>query len=250
MTSLFPEISPQTRAIQRLQAFVPAEGYYLAFSGGKDSICLKHLADMARVKYDAHYNITSADPPELIMFIRQHHPDVIFDRPATTMWKLIPQKLMPPTRRVRYCCEVLKEVGGEGRVVAIGIRAAESASRSRRKIVENCTKKGKVLVSPIIDWSDEDTWGHIRQFNLSYPSLYDEGWKRLGCIGCPLSGNQKKELERWPKYKEMYLRAFAKMMEERKRKGKKTDMWKTPEDVMDWFLMENVIGPNEDSLKE
>lgn len=63
-------------AIKRLQTFEPDEGYYLAFSGGKDSVVIKVLADMAKVKYDAHYNVTSVDPPELIQFIREHYPDV------------------------------------------------------------------------------------------------------------------------------------------------------------------------------
>jgi len=42
-------------AIRRLQQFEPPEGYYLAFSGGKDSTVLLHLAKASGVKYDAHY---------------------------------------------------------------------------------------------------------------------------------------------------------------------------------------------------
>lgn len=42
-------------AIERLKAFEPEEGYYLAFSGGKDSVVIKELANIAGVKYDAHY---------------------------------------------------------------------------------------------------------------------------------------------------------------------------------------------------
>ena len=63
-------------AIQRLKTFEPSEGYYLAFSGGKDSVVIKALADMAGVKYDAHYNVTSVDPPELVRFIKEKYPDV------------------------------------------------------------------------------------------------------------------------------------------------------------------------------
>lgn len=79
-------------AIKRLQTFEPPEGYYLAFSGGKDSVVIKALADMAGVKYDAHYNVTSVDPPELIQFVREHHTDVKWEFPRDkdgnriTMW--------------------------------------------------------------------------------------------------------------------------------------------------------------------
>lgn len=126
-------------AIQRLKTFEPEQGYYLAFSGGKDSIVIKALADMAGVKYDAHYSVTSVDPPELVRFIKDKHPDVIWEYPRlkdgtrATMWNLIPQKKMPPTRLVRYCCDVLKEGGGEGRFVVTGVRWAESSKRKNNR---------------------------------------------------------------------------------------------------------------------
>ena len=109
-------------AIQRLKSFEPPEGYFLAFSGGKDSQCIYHLAQMAGVKFDAHYHVVSVDPPELIYFIRKHYPDVIFDIPhdengkRVSMWSLIPTKGMAPTRIARYCCAELKEPNGVGRV--------------------------------------------------------------------------------------------------------------------------------------
>ena len=98
-------------AIDRLKLFEPPEGYYLAFSGGKDSVVIKKLADLAGVKYDAHYRVTSVDPPELVQFIKNDHPDVIRERPLDkngnqiTMWNLIPKKRMPPTQLIRYCCK-------------------------------------------------------------------------------------------------------------------------------------------------
>lgn len=96
-------------SVERMKAFEPPEGYLLAFSGGKDSVVLKALADMAGVKYQAHYNVTSVDPPELVRFIREKYPDVEWTYPRyddgkrITMWNLIPRKKMPPTRLIRYC---------------------------------------------------------------------------------------------------------------------------------------------------
>lgn len=68
-------------AIKRIKMFEPEEGYYLCFSGGKDSVVIKALADMAGVKYDAHYSLTSVDPPELVRFIKDEHPDVVIEIP-------------------------------------------------------------------------------------------------------------------------------------------------------------------------
>ena len=97
--------------------------------------------------------------------------------------------------------------------------------------------KKKNIVRPIIDWSDEDIWEYIRKYNLPYCELYDQGFSRLGCIGCPLSSNQKRELELYPKYKDNYIRAFNRMIEERKKKGK-TVKWETGEEVMKWWIGE------------
>jgi len=249
-------------AIDRLQVFEPPEGYYLAFSGGKDSQCIYHLAKEAGVKFDAHYNLTTADPPELVWFIKKNYPDVSRDRPKETMWQLIPRKLMPPTRLARYCCQELKEGGGEGRIVVTGVRWAESVRRKQtrgiaevlgkskktnyillndneqeRMMFENCTKKGKRIVNPIIDWEDEDVWEYIHTRNIEYCKLYDEGFKRLGCIGCPMAGKDGMlhQFERWPKFKQAYMRAFQRMLDTRKTKGLENN-WETPEDVFNWWV--------------
>ena len=98
-------------AISILQHFEPEEGFYLAFSGGKDSVVCKKLLDMSGCKYDAHYNPTTVDPPELMQFIRKEYPDVIWERPKKSMRTLIIENKMPPTGIMRYCCEELKEGG-------------------------------------------------------------------------------------------------------------------------------------------
>lgn len=253
-------------AINRYKAFEPPEGYYLAFSGGKDSVCIKALADMAGVKYDAHYSVTSVDPPELVAFIRDKYPDVSRDIPhdkdgkPITMWNLIPKKNMPPTMTVRYCCAALKETHGQGRVVVTGVRWDESVRRKNsrhlvdiggkssgiifnndnneaKRMVEQCYRTRKTLVNPIIDWTDEEVWEFIRKYNISYCKLYDEGRKRIGCIGCPMNHKQAEEdFVHYPTYRKMYIKAFEKMIEEANKKGKPFKLGKTGEEVMEWWL--------------
>lgn len=127
------------KTIDRIKAFEPEEGYYVAFSGGKDSQCIYHLCEMAGVKFDAHYRVTSVDPPELVRFIKEKYPDVSREIPKDkdgkpiTMWNLIARKTMPPTRVSRYCCSELKESGGDGRVTMTGVRWAESKNRKNNQ---------------------------------------------------------------------------------------------------------------------
>lgn len=301
------------KAIMRLQAYEPEEGYFLCFSGGKDSCVIKALADMAGVKYDAHYSVASVDPPELVRFIKDNHPDVIFDIPhdkngkPVSMWNLIPKKSMPPTRIVRYCCQYLKEQNGhgKGRLKVTGVRWAESVKRKKShgevtimdkkaskfieeelsdlevsetpqggvklpldsfdkntQVVEMCYRTHTTTINPIIDWTEGEVWEFLKEYNIPYCSLYDEGFKRLGCIGCPMGSRKQREyeFERWPKYKNLYMIAFQKMIENRgsitevshsRRVVRGVDYGKqTAEDIMRGYLTENFQRVDETKITQ
>lgn len=108
-----------------------------------------------------------------------------------------------------------------------------------RRMVEHCYRTHKTLVNPIIDWSEEDVWEFLNDVaKVPHCHLYDQGFKRLGCIGCPLSCNAEFELKTNTAYYNAYLRAFGRMIEERKKRGLETT-WRTPEDVMKWWLDRN-----------
>ena len=231
------------RAIRRLRENEPdGEPYYGATSGGKDSVVIMRLAEMAGVKIEWWCNLTTVDPPELIRFIRHNYPQVKFNRPEMTMWQLIAKNRMPPTRKFRYCCEYLKEQGGNGRVVVTGVRRAESTGRSKRQDVECNSRKKSIMINPIVDWTTADVWDFIREEKIPYSALYDEGFKRLGCVGCPMAGKyvMQREFIRWPHFKRLYIRAFGEMLKGRIEAGLKTE-WSSGEEVFSWWI-ENAKG--------
>jgi len=112
-----------------------------------------------------------------------------------------------------------------------------SDNDEKRLMTESCPNGGKILLNPIIDWEDADVWEFIKLRDLKYCELYDQGYERLGCIGCPLTNgaSMQSEFVKYPKYKQSYIRAFDRMLIERERKGKVTQ-WKTGDEVMTWWL--------------
>lgn len=273
-------------AIEFLRAMERPEGYYLAFSGGKDSCIIKHLADKAGIKYVAVYRVTSVDPPELVRFIKEYHPDVKREIPhdsdgkPITMWNLCVKKKMLPSRIARFCCAYLKETGGDGMMTITGVRWAESANRAKnhgkatvkggdadefgedfggtprgglvlmndnedsRRQLEHCYKKHKVLINPIVDWTDIEVWQYIRAEGIPYCSLYDEGYHRLGCIGCPMAryGGRTRDFIRYPKYKDEYMRVCRKIIEVRKAQGLPVQTEKAEDYFNNWIGNPNCVG--------
>lgn len=246
---LFGERNLPELAMARLREFeaqacaMHQDGYWVAFSGGKDSIVLLDLVQKSGVKHTAHFNVTTVDPPELLRFIRDNYPRSVvrWQKPRKSMWTLIVEKMMPPARTVRYCCEHLKERGGIGRFVVTGVRWAESVARSKRRMVETCYRDSRTrYLHPMIEWTDADVWQYIRENKLPYCCLYDEGFKRIGCIGCPMAdAGRRREFARWPRIEAKYRKAFAAAAANRIRLGNKyggVERWVDGDAMFDWWM--------------
>jgi phosphoadenosine phosphosulfate reductase len=230
----------------------PDDGYWLAFSGGKDSIVIKHLAQVAGVKLRAVYNQTTIDPPELVRFIKRHHSDVEWNRPRRNFFKALADSHGLPSRLNRWCCEELKERHGEGWVKVLGVRKAESLSRKQNwNEVSLWRVTGKAsetvpTICPIVDWQNSDVWQYINENRLPYCSLYDEGWKRLGCVGCPMAGkNRRIAFARWPLFEKAWRTATRHYFERRKGKLNRSgepyycERFATSDEFFNWWMSDN-----------
>ena len=110
-----------------------------------------------------------------------------------------------------------------------------------RRLAEYCYRTQKMLLNPIVDWTDEEVWEFLNDIvKVPHCCLYDEGFKRIGCIGCPMAGaeGQKRGFERYPKFRALYVRAFDRMIKKRKTNGLPKE-WKDGEEVMRWWLNDN-----------
>jgi len=193
------------------------EPYYLAYSGGKDSDALLDLTKRAGVDFDAHYCFVPIDPPELRRHVYAKAKDpanhLTITMPKLSLIAAARKHGVMPIRRRRWCCEIFKEYGGLNRTVLTGVRWEESAQRKRRRMLESCARSKQFFVHPIIHWKTTDVWAYLRERGVPYCPLYDEGWKRLGCVLCPMADDVKRQIARWPSIARVWRRisdaAFA-----------------------------------------
>ena len=286
----------QAEQVLRLAAQM-SEYYYhkpliVCYSGGKDSDVMLNIAKkcLQPSEFEVVNSHTTVDAPETVYHIRKVFKELEAQGIKTkvlmpqykgkpiTMWRLIEQRSMPPTRIARYCCDVLKETTTPNRMVAVGVRADESTGRQGRdsfavpsqrksdaefrslqhtyamfkldkmgkedayecKMIEACKNHKDTMCNPIYEFTEKDIWQYIRDNSIEVNPLYAKGYKRVGCVGCPLgnSNNMKKEFADYPKYRDNYVRAFDRMIISREKKGLKT-VWASGEEVMQWWVGDN-----------
>ena len=260
------------------------DGYYVCDSGGKDRLVLCNLFICSGAACDFHHNFTTCDHPLTNKYVRErrdyikslgynytiHYPKDKDGKP-TSIWKEIPKRGMP-TRFSRWCCAIFKEAGGIGRCIATGVRWAESLKRANnrgqievlpaklqnkiirnndndetRQAIEGCLAYQKLVLNPIIDWSDEEVWEYIHKYNLIYNPLYDMGYTRVGCVGCPMSTRAKGELEANPQFYKAYYRAAKNQVIQRLEKNPDYP-FKSAQELMDWWLAGKSMYENIDQI--
>lgn len=281
MTDLEQTAMERLRLASQMSLKLYKQPLLLTDSGGKDSAVICKLAENAGIPFEICHSHTTADAPETVYHVRKRAKEYeekgikytiilpTYQGKRTSMWDLIPKKLMPPTRIARYCCAVLKETAGKGRFVVTGVRWAESVKRAAnrgalevqaadpkkrlilnndneedRQLFENCQMKGKRVCNPIIDWTDRDVWDYLTDQKVETNPLYNEGFCRVGCIGCPMAGKARyAEFARWPGFQKNYIRTFDRMLEARKAHGKANGMrWgETGEEVFHWWMEDGVL---------
>lgn len=244
----FDTETKEETAIGLIQAFAPQQGIYrVADSGGKDSRVVVHLTMRSGKPYEAVYCVSPTDPPELRQFLKDECPNTRWEYHARGWWKMVAKRGLP-RRQAKWCCEYIKEAGGEkGDTVITGVRAWEGRKGGKRS-KQGCFGdfKGKHMVRPIFGWLDSEVWEYIRKYNLPYCKLYDIGaerkgygdgvFTRIGCVGCPAASHKKRiyELNAYPKIAMAWRNSCDRIVERKLAKG--DDSYKTGEELWQWFL--------------
>ena len=227
------------------------------YSGGKDSDVILQLAKESGVPFRVTHNLTTADPPDNVYYIRgvfarlrEEGIDAVINVPKRSLWKIMRETLVIPSRVMRVCCGELKERRmPDAPYIVTGVRWAESAGRraksgiamvytsyappasaagllttddaSSRRLFEQCAMRGVRVLNPIIDWGDADVWSYLHSRGIEGNPLYKEGWTRIGCVGCPLARRRARELAfaRYPKLYKAWADAIAYVIARRREMG-------------------------------
>lgn len=115
-----------------------------------------------------------------------------------------------------------------------------------RRMVEQCYRTTSTMINPIVDWNDDDVWEFLKYYKKEVNPLYNNGYCRVGCVGCPMAGKAMiTELQQYPKYAKLYLRAIDRMLKKRKEENnliKFGDI--TAEQMFLWLILEGKYIPN------
>ena len=212
--------------LRTIEAHTP--DLYLAYSGGKDSDVLLHIARKAKIPLTAYYTNTTIDPPHTIPHVKAQNIVTIIN-PPRSFYTLIEHRGLPSSFR-RFCCTLIKERFVAENIIT-GIRRWESKRRAQKYkepiicFEHKSGRKGQRFM-PILDWTDENMKDYIAAEQIQcHPLYYDNTGRfcverRLGCLGCPLPTNRSiEDFKRYPKLVKAWCRAAAVYRNSRKTLG-------------------------------
>lgn len=132
--------------------------------------------------------------------------------------------------------KMAENMGADYEINLFGGLVMNMDNAENRRLVEYCYRTTSAMISPILDWTDADVWEFLKHYGCQANPLYKCGRKRIGCIGCPMQNfkGMQRDFAEYPKYKNLYIKAFDKMLEARPNKEYHYS-WKTGIDVFDWW---------------
>ena len=80
-----------------------------------------------------------------------------------------------------------------------GIRRVDSASRAGAAKFGWDKRFGMWKLNPLADWTDEQIWNHLRENQVPYNPLHDQGYPSIGCTHCTIRPGAESDMRagRW-----------------------------------------------------
>lgn len=211
--------------------------FYVAFSGGKDSIVTLDIVQRAlpHNSFKVLFGDTGMEFPDTydtvgIIEKECHHQGIEFIRAKSDLnphctWK----QFGSPSKVTRWCCSVhktspqilalrnnLSKIDFTG-MAFVGVRASESASRSEYDYISLGEKhKGQYSCNPILEWNAAELYLYVYSENLHLNEAYKKGNNRAGCLVCPNVSEKNAYFRRtcYPKEVDEYMNIIADLYKE------------------------------------
>lgn len=211
--------------------------FYVAFSGGKDSIVTLDIVQRAlpHNSFKVLFGDTGMEFPDTydtvgIIEKECHHQGIEFIRAKSDLnphctWK----QFGSPSKVTRWCCSVHKTSpqilalrNNLGKIdftgmAFVGVRASESASRSEYDYISLGEKhKGQYSCNPILEWNAAELYLYVYSENLHLNEAYKKGNNRAGCLVCPNVSEKNAYFRRtcYPKEVDEYMNIIADLYKE------------------------------------
>lgn len=109
----------------------------------------------------------------------------------------------------------------------------------KAKMVSCVGGKDKVIISPILAWTDKDVWEFLNKMNIKHCDLYDKGMKRIGCILCPMSSIG--EMMKYPFDYPHWTKKFLNEIEILVKNSHYQELGENPNMVLAWYLSKRTV---------
>ena len=88
------------------------------------------------------------------------------------------------------CCKVRKVLPLQQHLAGLdawitGLRRDQWATRTNIRKVEIDHDHGAIVkLNPLAEWTEDEVWDYVREHDVPYNSLYDQGYTSIGCAPC------------------------------------------------------------------
>jgi phosphoadenosine phosphosulfate reductase len=189
----------QARKIVEAACNIFGDNLPIAFSGGKDSLVVLHIALDVNPNLPVVYNNTTVEFPETLQYVGELEKKWGFKVHMTSshvpFFKAVKEKGWA-SHENRWCCKPYKDEPAYQFMSTQGFKAEITGTTRTESIYRRSLSPIKIpkkepfmiRVNPIYDWNEWEVWRYIKENGLPYNPLYDKGYRRIGCWCCPING--------------------------------------------------------------
>lgn len=134
------------------------------------------VMDACRAKYGINIQVCFPDADEVEQMVNEHGLNLFYQS----------------VENRKRCCGIrkihpLRRALQGKKAWLTGVRREQADSRQDMAAVEDDGFFGLKKFNPLIEWSEDEIWAYIREFDVPYNALHDQHYPSIGCLPCTRS---------------------------------------------------------------